>query len=162
MTGCSARHRLGHDDAERLLPQDRHQQGRGGAQKRVLLGVVDRADVAYPIVVDVRGDVRLEPGAMLLRHVAGEDEPAAGTARGLDGEMRALDLLDATEKDQRRIGRHGGAERIGAERHAVRHEVPSAGQARPLHHAAADGRELQRAARQPVREGVVRGLISRW
>ena len=136
MTGRSARHGLGHDDAERLLPQDRHQQGGGGAQQRALLGVVDRADVAHAIAVDVRGDVRLEPRPVLRRHVAGEDEAAAGPTRDLDGEVRALDLLDAAEKDERRVGRDGGAEGVGGERHAVGDEVPAAGERRPLHHAA--------------------------
>ena len=78
----------------------------------VLLSVVDGTDVANPIAVDVWGDARLEPRPVRRRYVAGENEPAAGPARRLDGKMRALDLLDAAEKDERRIGRDGGTEGV--------------------------------------------------
>ena len=94
----------------------------------------------------------LEPALVLGRNVAGDDEREARAPRHLDGDVRPLDLLDAAQEHQRRIRCDRRLEVIGAERHTVVHEVPSANVLDVPRHPPADCGELQRAARQAMAE----------
>src|SRR6185295_14293416 len=55
----AARHRFGHDDAERFFPVDGHQKRRRAAEQRVLLFVVHGADVGHAVTIDMRSDFRV-------------------------------------------------------------------------------------------------------
>jgi hypothetical protein len=108
----AAGQRLGEDDAERLVPPDRHDHRLGASQQPALLQVVHRTDMFHATVADLRHD--LLPPVVALRSgvgvVAGDDEALSGAARDLDRPVCALDMLDAAQEDERRVGRHSGAE----------------------------------------------------
>ncbi len=116
---------LGHDDAEWFFPANRHQQRRGLAEKPVFrassTGRRRNSDI-----VDVRRDPGVEiagvgPSVMIAR-----DHETTSRRRGDgNGVVRALDRLDAPEKDERCVRRHCGHDVYVDDIDAVEDRPPS-------------------------------------
>jgi hypothetical protein len=87
----SAGHRLDHDDAERLRPIDRKQQGRRFAEEAGLLGVADLTDKLHQgIAADQRLD-HLVPIALVdLVDLGGDLQRDAEAGGNLDRPVRSL------------------------------------------------------------------------
>ena len=102
--GCAAGQRLDHDEAERLLPLDRHDQRMRPGEQLALLVVVDLADVA-DVVVQVGCDELVEVGDLArLAALGGDLERPAEALRDADRAVRALVGAHAAEEEERVAG----------------------------------------------------------
>src|SRR5688572_11544783 len=95
----------------------------------------------------MRGDARVEKVTVRVatRNVAGEHQPSGGTACDLDREMRPLDLLESSEKDERSVVGNRGAKSVLVGRHAVVDHVPVAASKEPANEMTAAAGEVERA-----------------
>src|SRR5574341_543199 len=84
--GRSARKSLDHHDAKRLVPFDRHQERRRGSQQRILLAIIDFAEIDDVIAVHVRSDFAFEvrDAVPMIDTIAGDYETAVRISRDRD------------------------------------------------------------------------------
>ena len=121
--------RLGHDDAERLFPVDRHQQGRGLAEQPVSSGH------RRPARRSARGRRRrAERSAHRSSAASGPSSTRLPAMTSRRSAPRAIAIascapligIEPAEKHERRIGRHRHARRVRGDVHAVEDRPPFA------------------------------------
>jgi hypothetical protein len=81
MIGCAPRHRLDHDQAERLWPVDRKEQSRGSHEKFLLDFIVDFTGEDFTgeldlIAVDLRLQFLVEETPLATRHLSRQAAPS--------------------------------------------------------------------------------------
>ena len=127
-----------------------HQQRRGAPQQLVLGRIIHRPDVYVTrSAVDVGLDLRVEVRLMAVRHVAGDHQPPARSPGDLDRDVRTLEVLDAPQEHEGRVGRHGGLEAIARGIHGVGNDAPGREVTHALEHAIAARRERDPAKTEP-------------
>ena len=149
-------HGLGDDEAERLVPGDRKEEGAGAAHQSEDLVVGQGREVPHALAVDVRADLLLvERRAVgeVRRHVADDDERQPRALGDRDGAVGALVRHEAADRDQEVAGRRTEGDALDVD--AVRDDRQAAAEHAVLRLGDADGMEV-RAVRAVV---VVEGLL---
>ena len=96
----------------------------------------------------MRQDMGLDPIALFVGNVTGNDQPPASAPGNFDGKMWPLDFFDSPEKDQWRVEPHVRAKIVGIERNAIGNHTPAPDVPHILHHPLTDGAECQCSMRE--------------